>query len=212
MTSYFTNADADRLLGFADQFIEDMENDDDYDIDSDERESIGEYRQIRPLLVAAPRMFETLKSAQIVLETELQPKAGTRLHELLADIRSAIAQTKLVQSGQALYWNHQGKYQKEYQQFSKLIPQLGTCRDPYLEALRLVCNWYYDVLNNGGCNHCYPPLSPALRSIGVDPDQYSFSQRRHNPDLDRLVDAIMEKLIERQGLYFLQEGSGDQLA
>lgn len=67
-----------------------------------------------------------------------------------------------------------------------------------MEALRLMGNWYYDVFNNGGCNHRYSPLPAAFHAIGIDPHEYSFSQLHHNPDLDRLVDAILEKLIQQQ--------------
>lgn len=113
MPNHFTPADADRLLGFADQFIEDWETDEGAEIDAVERERIEEYRRIRPLLAAAPCMLDALKSIEVLIRLELEAEPGTSLHRALQDIRSAIAQTRPVQREQALYWNHRGKYQQE---------------------------------------------------------------------------------------------------
>lgn len=97
MIKDFTTANADRLLGFADQFIEDWETDEGAEIDSDERERIEEYRRIRPLLAAAPRMLVALQSAEAMIRLELQPESDTGLHQLLLDIRSAIIEAEPVQ-------------------------------------------------------------------------------------------------------------------
>jgi hypothetical protein len=78
----------DRLLGFADQFIENMENDENYDIDSDERESIDDYRRIRPLLAAAPRMLDVLQSVEVLIRLELEVEPGTSFHGALRYIQS----------------------------------------------------------------------------------------------------------------------------
>ncbi len=63
----FTTADADRLLGLADQFLEDWEGDEGSDdLESEERRT--EYDAIRPLFVAAPEMLEVLKTKYPGLE------------------------------------------------------------------------------------------------------------------------------------------------
>ena len=51
------------------------------------------------------------------------------------------------------YWNHQGKYQKEYDAFrKKYIPDEGQAHGIKAEAFRLASNLYYDFNNNGLCN------------------------------------------------------------
>jgi len=51
------------------------------------------------------------------------------------------------------YWNHHGKYQKEYDVLrKKLVPQEGEADTVHGETLRAVGNLYYDVMNNGAGN------------------------------------------------------------
>jgi hypothetical protein len=92
MNNHFTNADADRLLGFADQFIKDME------LDVDERASLEEYRQIRPLFAAAPQMLNALQSVETLIHLELKAEPGTGLCRALRDIQAAIAEAQPVMS------------------------------------------------------------------------------------------------------------------
>jgi hypothetical protein len=97
MTHTFTTADADRLLGLADQFLEDWaENaiqsgapDEEYE------ERHAEWQAIRPLLVAAP---DLLKAAQQGLD-ELQvwgetAKDDEATHEAISALTAAIANAK----------------------------------------------------------------------------------------------------------------------
>jgi hypothetical protein len=77
MTHTFTTADADRLLGLADQFLEDWaENaiqsgkpDEEYE------ERHAEWQAIRPLLVAAPQLLEAawLALEELVVWGETDP-------------------------------------------------------------------------------------------------------------------------------------------
>ena len=61
MQTPFTTADADRLLGLADQFMEDWEgNEDKHDPECAERRA--EWNAIRPLLVQAPAMLGVLQA------------------------------------------------------------------------------------------------------------------------------------------------------
>ena len=66
-SSTFTTADADRLLGLGDQFLEDW-------ADSARRhgecghdceEPAAEWEAIRPLLASAPKLFDVLEEAEI---------------------------------------------------------------------------------------------------------------------------------------------------
>jgi hypothetical protein len=53
------------------------------------------------------------------------------------------------------YWNKNGKFQSVYDEVSELIPINGPCAKatPALEKLRVAANLYYDLYNNGLCNH-----------------------------------------------------------
>jgi hypothetical protein len=63
----FTTADADRLLGLADQFLEDWETNEGKH-DPECRERRAEWDAIRPLLVRAPRLLAALKDAFTLLD------------------------------------------------------------------------------------------------------------------------------------------------
>jgi hypothetical protein len=80
MTRTFTTADADRLLGFADRYLEDWAED---AIQAGERDEIyeernAEWEAIRPLLVAAPDMHDALLCPSLA-------KAHDTLSALLED-------------------------------------------------------------------------------------------------------------------------------
>lgn len=53
---------------------------------------------------------------------------------------------------QNTYWNDAGKYQKEYESLSHLVPVYGQADTMAGEAIRITQNAYYDLYNNGGCN------------------------------------------------------------
>ena len=56
------------------------------------------------------------------------------------------------------YWSGEGKYQEQYDELLKLIPdqgpvEKGMCKHKIsLDRLRRAANCYYDVFNNGGGN------------------------------------------------------------
>ena len=51
------------------------------------------------------------------------------------------------------YWNHTGKYQKEYDAaWEALVPNKGEAEDGLPEALRSIARIYYDYYNNGFMN------------------------------------------------------------
>jgi hypothetical protein len=63
----FTSQDADRILGFADQFLEDWQLNEAKDEQSpagkEVAEIVAEFRTIRPLLVAAPQLLAVAELA-----------------------------------------------------------------------------------------------------------------------------------------------------
>lgn len=80
--SGFSTADADRLLGLADQFLEDWKETDrddrrDGGVDPDLVERQAEFAAIRPLFVAAPEMFSVLQA--LFPSLELLPGGVFRL-------------------------------------------------------------------------------------------------------------------------------------
>ena len=66
-TQDFTSADADRLLGLADQFLEDWETNEGKN-DPEYRERRAEWDAIRPVLVNAPKLLKALEDAFVVLD------------------------------------------------------------------------------------------------------------------------------------------------
>jgi hypothetical protein len=61
-TNIFTTQDADRLLGLADQFLQDWEQNEGKD-DPECKERRREWEVIRPLLVAAPKLLAAAQKA-----------------------------------------------------------------------------------------------------------------------------------------------------
>ncbi|WP_176000282.1 hypothetical protein [Burkholderia vietnamiensis] len=80
--SVFSTADADRLLGLADQFLEDWKETDrddrrDGGVDPELVERQAEYAAIRPLFVAAPEMLAAIQ--ELFPSLELLPDGAFRL-------------------------------------------------------------------------------------------------------------------------------------
>lgn len=52
------------------------------------------------------------------------------------------------------YWNHKSQYEKEMDELrTKLVPDAGKASTMHGELLRCISKLYYDVFNNGFCNH-----------------------------------------------------------
>ena len=66
-TQDFTSADADRLLGLADQFLEDWETNEGRN-DPECKKRRAEWDAIRPVLVNAPKLLKALEDAFVVLD------------------------------------------------------------------------------------------------------------------------------------------------
>jgi hypothetical protein len=63
------------------------------------------------------------------------------------------------------YWNHQGKYQAQYDELVKLMPAMGKSDTVAGELIRAVSKLGYDFYNNGMGNN----TSGALNFIGQYP-------------------------------------------
>lgn len=96
----FTDEDAGRLLGLADEFMEDWEqNEGDGDPECQERRK--EYDAIRPLLASAPSLLDALLDAETEIQNMLEdfcqaegPEADTSAQNTLATIQAAIAKAR----------------------------------------------------------------------------------------------------------------------
>jgi hypothetical protein len=100
------------------------------------------------------------------------------------------------------YWDHKGKYQKEYEKLSaKLVPQSGKAPTYEGELLRCLGNFYYDRFNNGHCND----KSQEKRVVNTflrrraDAPVKSISYRMLDKDLDAVVDYVMAHIIRVVG-------------
>jgi hypothetical protein len=109
-TRTFTTADADRLLGLADQFLEDWaETSRRHGEPADDcEERAAEWEAIRPLLCSAPHFFELLNEAETFWGGEFaddNPVDGGDLVEWFAawlpKVRNAIAAAQGQEAGAA---------------------------------------------------------------------------------------------------------------
>jgi len=73
------------------------------------------------------------------------------------------------------YWNHNGKYEKEYNQlWEKYVPSEGYTDNKYINALIAMSKMYYDAYNNGLCNedvlynNFYSYVSEVKEELNVD--------------------------------------------
>jgi len=94
----FSVEDADRLLGFADQFLEDWQlhegKNESEPTAAECAEAVNEFTAIRPLLVAAPALLDALQNFMNGLDTNLvrlETNADETLANALHRMRSAIA-------------------------------------------------------------------------------------------------------------------------
>ena len=64
-----------------------------------------------------------------------------------------MADTQVKDQPWGTYWDHEGKYQEQYDKaWEKLIPLQGEAEDGWPEALRSISRIGYDYYNNGFCN------------------------------------------------------------
>lgn len=91
------------------------------------------------------------------------------------------------------YWNGKGKHQSLAAQLEKLIPMMGECPAdrPKLESLRKAQNLYYDLYNNGGCNH----PSKAFAKLGVQKTAFNSRDARVANHQYKTADEKMDKFI-----------------
>lgn len=108
------------------------------------------------------------------------------------------------------YWNNDGKYQKDMEKFTDLIPNEGESDNPKIELLRNATNIYYDYNNNGFCNKDNYEVAVAVvkKHTGIelmewgggeieDPDGDGFDMIK-TPEKgdDALAEKMMDKVIE----------------
>lgn len=86
------------------------------------------------------------------------------------------------------YWEERGKYQAQADILNKMIPDEGESTDTRIELYRCVCNIYYDLYNNGGCN-----LTNPVRKRELDYIHYSGVE---TPEIDAFIEELEESESE----------------
>jgi hypothetical protein len=102
------------------------------------------------------------------------------------------------------YWGDNGRFQKEYDEVSKLIPAVGEVEDgkgknKCLERLRRVCNAYYDVYNNG-CGNRNADIRYFLKVRIREASAYNIRQETIDTMEERIDKYIMDAYNEQIAL------------
>lgn len=115
---------------------------------------------------------------------------------------------------QKSYWDHSGTFQALYEELHKLLPQEGPVahargKNKRLEKMRVAANAYYDVYNNGGCNH--GGLIRRIFNLKVGDYQYAgpgglgrmFRWENAYRKTEPVMDTIILEAAVEQGLISL---------
>jgi hypothetical protein len=86
------------------------------------------------------------------------------------------------------YWNQSGTHQELLKTLSEMIPSEGAAENPHIDKLRLYCNAYYDLYNNGGCN-------PSRKAAKYFPGSVSAARRRDWDAVCEITEPKMDKVI-----------------
>lgn len=103
------------------------------------------------------------------------------------------------------YWEENSRYQAQMNYLQTLIPDVGRIdgkTNTKLEKLRRAINCYYDLYNNGLCNH-----TRSFRDVfGVAPSLYRGARKwEYNETLYDVVEQKMDVLVleaaDEQNIY-----------
>lgn len=92
------------------------------------------------------------------------------------------------------YWNNEGKYQKEYEELSKLIPDNGPAESVLVDLIRNISNCYYDHYNNGDCK--WDHKKEQFQNIRYHAEKLRATAKDENEDIDYLLNFIRQTLDE----------------
>lgn len=117
-------------------------------------------------------------------------------------------------AGSMAYWNHSGRYQKEYEELSgKLVPAAGMCETVEGELLRAISKIYYDYFNNGFGNNwsgAWKFLENFSNVLNCNEELVGLAYWKRGivcnsstPEkfLDSLVDKVMKYVVSKNGSY-----------
>lgn len=105
---------------------------------------------------------------------------------------------------QPTYWNHKGKYQKEYEMLSDiLIPVIGDAITKQGQLLRCVSNFYHQRYNNGFGNPVGQYTAYVRKyakshklKIGIVKDMTEYALDR---EIDKVIKHLSATLLEPLG-------------
>lgn len=97
------------------------------------------------------------------------------------------------------YWNNGGKHEALYETLRTLIPREGECPNdqPKLEQLRVACNCYYDLYNNG----LYNRAAEFRKVFGFGGTKFAktgFNDCEFEAKLEARMDEIIEAARDEQ--------------
>ncbi len=94
------------------------------------------------------------------------------------------------------YWNNNGKYQKQADELTTLVPDYGYTANENLNLYIAISKLYYDACNNEGCNVLYwyagafkRYVAPLLPGVRLD----AFAECRER-EIESYVDQVLEYL------------------
>lgn len=115
------------------------------------------------------------------------------------------------------YWNNNGKFQREYNELSKLTPNIGWSNDDdiYIDLLTSISNIYYRYYNDGdkeintylqeklieGLNHYREEILPLLedKKHFINNTDYIFNINiKDKESLEDLVNAVIQLGIKEK--------------
>lgn len=110
------------------------------------------------------------------------------------------------------YWNSQGKFQKESDKISKLMPCWGKTNNPYLNLYLTASSLYYDVYNNGGGNiidsyvkdieQYIKPYANELKGINFNCTINTIIKNLKTEEkLEKFVDSVIEFVMYKDLSY-----------
>ena len=95
------------------------------------------------------------------------------------------------------YWNHKGRYQKEYEILSEiLIPVSGNADTKQGQLLLAISNFYYERYNNGFFNSIGIYTNYIRRYAKAKNLDIRVVKDMSERELDKQVDKIMEHLLQ----------------
>jgi hypothetical protein len=97
------------------------------------------------------------------------------------------------------YWGSNGTYQAQADVLSAEVPSVGEAKNPIIEVIRNMQNFYYDRYNNGHCNPCRTQCAAPVRRFMKKhkaPSNLKFKISVRDSELEESMDWVIAKAYE----------------